>query len=576
VDARDDPDETSRRTARTNEEASMDMCRNSSAPTRRDLLKLGATAVAAGGVSAVTDLAAPRPALAQTPKRGGVLRLAHQLDPVGLDPHQTISFATMIPLSFIYSRLMKVKAGPIVKPGTYPVETDLAESWTQPSETTYVFKLRKGVRWHPKPPVNGRELTAEDVKYTYERFLTMKANGNRPVLEMVDRIEVLDRYTVKFTLSEPFAWFLDALAATSTWIVAREAVEKFGDLKRAEAAIGTGPFMLERHEPNVRLAFVRHPHYFVAGLPHVDGVDLTIDADPASRFSGWLSGRYDFAPEYQQVVRRTDLDVARRRKPNLQTAEYVWFTGGYTAVKLDQEPFKDVRVRRAMGRASNWREFLESSPHALGEGAPNVAVPPASAEWSIPLAELTPEGRELYEQDLPAARRLLAQAGYPSGFKAPCESTAGYGPDYVDRMSIALKNYKAAGIDAELKLKEYGAYISSTIYGKFDKMMFGLRGAWIDPDAYLYRTLMPGQPLNAAGVNDPKLTEMLRLQRRTFDEKKRRDLIFDIQRHVAHHAYYLYDASQKVVSAWEPYVKNYGPNNGFDYGGRMVAVWLDR
>ena len=135
MDARDDPDETSLRTARTNEEASLDMCRNSTAPTRRDLLKLGATAVAAGGVIAVTDLAAPRPALAQTPKRGGVLRLAHQLDPVGLDPHQTISFATMIPLSFIYSRLMKVKAGPMVKPGTYPVETDLAESWTQPSDT---------------------------------------------------------------------------------------------------------------------------------------------------------------------------------------------------------------------------------------------------------------------------------------------------------------------------------------------------------------------------------------------------------------------------------------------------------
>ena len=156
----------------------MDMYRDSTAPTRRDFLKLGATAVAAGGVVAVTDLAAPRPAIAQTPKRGGVLRLAHQLDPVGLDPHQTISFATMIPLSFIYSRLMKVKAGPMVKPGTYPVEPDLTESWTQPSDTTYVFKLRKGVRWHPKPPVNGRELTAEDIKYTYERFLTIKGNGN--------------------------------------------------------------------------------------------------------------------------------------------------------------------------------------------------------------------------------------------------------------------------------------------------------------------------------------------------------------------------------------------------------------
>src|SRR5262245_24250355 len=74
----------------------------------------------------------------------------------------------MVPLSFAYSRLVKVKAGPAVKPMTYPIEPDLAESWTQPSDTTYVFKLRRGVRWHNKPPVNGRELTADDVKYTYQ------------------------------------------------------------------------------------------------------------------------------------------------------------------------------------------------------------------------------------------------------------------------------------------------------------------------------------------------------------------------------------------------------------------------
>lgn len=537
--------------------------------SRRDLLKLGGAAMAATALGS-------GPATAQTPKRGGVFRIAHQLDPVGWDPHQTLSFATMTMLSFTHSRLMKVKAGPLVTPGTYPVEPDLAESWSQPSDTTYVFRLKRGVRWHGKPPVNGRELTADDVKYTYERFLATKGNGNKPVLEMVDRIEALDRYTVKFTLSEPFTPFLDALAATSTWIIAREAVEKFGDLKKPEAVIGTGPWMLERHEPNAKVVFVRNPTYFILGLPYVDGVEATIDVDPASRFSAWLSGKYDFGPEYQQVVRRVDLEIARPRKPGLQTADYVWFTGGYTAVKLDQEPFKDVRVRRAMGRASNWREFLEASPHAMGRGAPNPAVPAAAAEWSIPIAELTREGRELYEQDIPAAKRLLAQAGYPNGFKVPCESTAGYGPDYMDRMSIALKNYKAAGIETELRLKEYGAYIASTIYGKFEKMTFGLRGAWLDPDAYLYRAYMPGQPLNAAGVDDPRLTEMIKLQRRTADPAKRRDIIWDIQRHVAHHAYYLYDASQKVVSAWEPYVRNWAPNNGFDYGGRMLAAWLDR
>src|SRR5438105_10967462 len=133
--------------------------------TRRDVMKLGGAALAAGTVG--TQI--PRPAVAaQTPRRGGILKAAVITDPLGFDPHATISFATMVPLSFAYSRLVKVKAGPSVKPTTFPIEGDLAESWAQPNETTYVFRLRKGVRWHPKPPVNGRELTDADVKYTYD------------------------------------------------------------------------------------------------------------------------------------------------------------------------------------------------------------------------------------------------------------------------------------------------------------------------------------------------------------------------------------------------------------------------
>jgi peptide/nickel transport system substrate-binding protein len=116
-----------------------------------------------------------------------------------------------------------------------PIEPDLAESWTQASDTTYIFKLRKGVRWHNKPPVNGRELTAEDLKYTYERLLTVRGNPNRSMLDQVEKIEALDRYTVKFTLSEPFAWFVDYLATTVMWILPREAVERYGDLRRASA-----------------------------------------------------------------------------------------------------------------------------------------------------------------------------------------------------------------------------------------------------------------------------------------------------------------------------------------------------
>ena len=542
--------------------------------SRRDALKVGGAALA---LAVTGSHGAAAPAEAQTPKRGGVLRLTVQADPLHFDPHQTISFVTMVPLSLVYSRLVKVKAGPSVRPMTYPIEPDLAESWTQQNDTTYVFKLRKGVRWHPKPPLNGRELTADDVKYTYERFLTITGNPNKPVLEYVDRIEAVDKHTVKFTLKEPNAWFLDLLASTSTWIVAKECVEKFGDLKKVESVVGTGPWMLERWEPNVKLVYVRNPNYFVPGLPYADGVDMLIDKDPSSRLATWLSGKTDFGPEYQHAVRWLDAPLARQRKPGLQTAEYTWLTSGSTGFKLANPPFGDLRVRRAMARASNVAEVFEALAFSQGHWTPNPIVPAAFAEWSIPIDQLGPEGKKLYEFNTAEAKRLLAEAGHPNGFKTTVEAPAAvYGPDFDDFVQITLKNWKAAGIDADLKLKEYGAFISSTIFGKFDGMFLGLRGAWADPEAYFYRWFMPGQPLNVWGVNDPKLIDMIKLQRRTFDVAKRKQVIFDIQRYLADQALFGPDGSIKILSAWDAHIKNYMPNNGFDYGGRLMAAWIDR
>ena len=540
---------------------------------RRDLLKLAGGALAAG---ASLDLAAPGPATAQAPKRGGVFRICAVADPSGFDPHLTVNWWTQISLSFTHSRLLRHRAGPGIAPGTFPLEGDLAESWSQTNDTTYVFKLRRGVRWHPRPPVNGRELTAEDVKYTYERFLGTKGNPNRTALESVDRIEAPDRHTVRFVLKEPYAWFPDALASTTTWIVAREAVEQFGDLRKPEASIGTGPWMLERYEPNVRTTFVRNPGYFLPGLPHADGVELTVDADAASRLAAWLSGRYDFAPEYGMVVRRVDLDVARRRKPSLQMADYVWMITGVTAMKVEQEPFRDVRVRRALATANNWKEILQGLGLYDGQGGPSPAIPTALTEWSIPIEQLPPEGRRLYEHNPAEARRLLAEAGPPKGFKTPLETTPGVGPDFVDSVQITLRHWKEVGVEVDLKLKEMGAFISSSIFGRFEKMMITIRGGPLYPDPYLSSWHLPGQLLNSAGVNDPKLTEMIRVQRRTFDVPKRREVLHDIQRYLSQQAYYLWGPAGKVVAAWEPHVKNFGPNLGNDYGGRLLAAWLDR
>src|SRR5213083_967487 len=179
--------------------------------SRRDLLKAG---LATGITVSVWPLAGPQAlwgADVGPPRRGGILRV-RGFDPPNFDPHLTIAGFTQSTVSFVYSKLLRHKVGGDVPPGTFILEPDLAERWEEIDDTTYVFHMRKGVKWHNKPPVNGRELVAEDVKFTYDRFLTEPGNAMRHMLDPVDRVEVVDRYTVKFLLKEPYIWLVSVLA----------------------------------------------------------------------------------------------------------------------------------------------------------------------------------------------------------------------------------------------------------------------------------------------------------------------------------------------------------------------------
>ncbi|HXG02487.1 MAG TPA: ABC transporter substrate-binding protein [Candidatus Binatia bacterium] len=537
--------------------------------TRRELLALG-------GLTALGAAVTPRPGVAQAPRRGGTLSL-RMWDPPHFDPHGPggLSYKLHTLMSFTHSRLVRHRAGPGVAPGTFPLEGDLAESWTQPNETTYVFRLRRGVRWHPKPPVNGRELTAEDVRYTVERFLTTKGNANAFMLKMVDRVEAVDRYTVRFTLKEPFAWFLDVLASPMTVaVVARECVDQFGDLKKPESFLGTGPWMLDSYRPNQGLTFVRHPQYFVAGLPHIDRIEVTVDEDNASRISSFLAGKYDLGWENPGTINRTDwVQIKDKVKRRLQTAEFPSNVMSHISMRTDQKPFSDVRVRRAISLAIDRQGIIDAT--AEGVGVFNPPVPAALKDWSLPVDRLG-EGARWYRHDPKEARRLLAEAGYPNGFPASmCFTTYG-STVLVDAAQLVLKYLKDVGIDTKLDQREYGAYISTCFYGNFPSMAFGPQTPFLEPDTFLYGQYYPGEPRNQSHVNDPVVADLLVRQRRTFEPARRRDLIYDIQRHLAQQQYYVQLASGVYVAVWDAALKNYGPNLGYDYGGRLVAAWLDR
>jgi len=232
----------------------------------------------------------PKPSDA-TPKRGGVFRMPAP-EPPTLDPHLNAGFTTHLYATLIYSCLVRLPAGPELRgPGDHRILPDLAEKWEWPNPTTLVFKLRRGVRFHNKPPVNGREVTADDVKYSLERFRARSAVGQR--LEPVQSIDVLDRHTVRLVLREPYAPLLNHLSNTANCaILPREAEERFRDFNSAEASIGTGPFVLRSYERGVRAVYERNPTFHMPGLPYLDILQRLKDAFGMPTFAYQVSGEY--------------------------------------------------------------------------------------------------------------------------------------------------------------------------------------------------------------------------------------------------------------------------------------------
>jgi peptide/nickel transport system substrate-binding protein len=540
--------------------------------SRRDLLKAG---LAAGITVSAWPLHHPSALWGEEagpPKRGGILRV-RGFDPPHFDPHIATANFTQSTLSFTHSKLVRHKVGAEVPPGAFIVEPDLAERWEELDDTTYVFHLRQGVKWHNKPPVNGREFVAEDVKFTYDRFLTEKSNGNRYLLDSVDRIEVVDRYTVKFILKEPFVWFLSVLAyPTSTWIVPPEVAQQYGDFKKVETAIGTGPFILERYEPNVKSVFKRNPDYYREGQPYVDGVEWLVITDESTGLAMYRTGQLDCGPGTSWAVRQQDLDSLKKTHPHLRYQDFQSQSGSGITMRTDMPPFNDVRVRRAISHAIDRQALIEA---VWGRGEPTPAVSRGLVEWSLPIEQLGP-GAKYYQYDPKEARRLLAEAGYPKGFKTPLIVSSGYGRDLLDDAQMIMRFLKDVGIEAELKVQEHGAYVATTVQGKYEGMIRGPIGIAYEPDRRLYRAYAADSSLNTGHVNDSTLSAMVKEQRRTKDLEARKKLIHDIQRYEAEQQYYVYLNSNTITASWQPYMKNFSPNQGFDYGNRAAALWLDR
>jgi peptide/nickel transport system substrate-binding protein len=506
---------------------------------------------------------APTAAPAQ-PKRGGTFNIAAFSNPPHLDPHQTATglFHFSGP-GMIYNRLVRFKIGPDVPSPSSIVEGDLAESWTQPDDITYIFKMRPGVKWHNIAPVNGRDFVADDVKYSFERQIAEKVNATQ--LAGVEKIEVVDKATLKITRDKPDADGLAGLAAYWNKVVAREAVAVNGDLKQGPN-IGTGPWILETFDMNSEWVLKRNPDYFRKGLPYLDAYRrLRID-DETVRENSFVAKSQDV---YSLVASEPDLV---RKAPGIEFTRWRQMGGGYEVVmRVDLPPFTDKRVRQAISKAFDRQAIIDSVYFTRGWHSVGVQLP--GLDYALPEDEM----KKAYTRDLEGARKLLADAGYPNGFEVEV-LVPNYNLQYTTTAELAVSQLRDIKIEGKIKMVEPAFYTDQILQkGNFIVYM-GPTSAFPSANADLLGRHHSKGQRNASHINDPKLDDLIEKQAvMVKDPEGRKKLLLDIQRQILDDAHFIYLVTNISATAKWPYVKDFWPAVGTSQDtAHSEVVWLDK
>src|ERR1700730_10182295 len=189
-------------------------------------------------------------------------------------------------------------------------------------------------------------------------------------------------------------------------------------------------------------------------------------------------------------------------------------------------------------------------------------------------------GAKYYKYDPAGAKSLLAAAGFPDGLKVDMISTPGYGQVFVQGVELVQQDLKAAGIDTNIKMQEYTAYIASTFKGQIEgdtSLVFGLETPFTEPHDFLFNMYHPNGTRNHASVNDPKLNGMIEQQMRMLDKVEREKQIFDVQRYIADQMHYPPGGASVRVATLQPNVKDFYPRSDFGFGAELAPkVWLDK
>jgi peptide/nickel transport system substrate-binding protein len=424
-----------------------------------------------------------------------------------LDPADTEGLITPFMLLYaLHDAVVKPMPGGINTPG-------LAESWSLAKDgVTYEFALRKGARFH-----NGDPVTAEDVKFSFERY---RGSGAKLLKEKVKEVQVAAPDRVRFVLREPWPDFMASYGTSATgagWIVPKKYIDKVGEEGFKRHPIGAGPYKFVSFTPGVELVLEAFADYW-RKPPAVKRVVMRSIPDESTRAAAVKTGEVDVAYLFGGV-----LAEELRRTPGVKIVAPLVY-GIYWLDFLDQwdpkSPWSDRRVRQAASLAID-RQALNQA-EMLGFGKITGSFVPPTFDFALPIEPPAFDPRR--------ARQLLADAGYPNGFEAGDLSPL---PPYTALGEAVASYLQAVGIKSRVRTMERAAFLASWREKKLKGLLIGATGAAGNAAARL-EPFVTRTGIYAYGVL-PELEDLFYRQAKELDRKQREAMLHQIQKSVAEH-----------------------------------------
>jgi len=470
----------------------------------------------------------------------------------------------------------------------------LAESWEMLDPTTIVFHIRQGVHWHNKAPMNGRELTAYDVEYNYQRYLGMGQFSECEPCYAVFRlgdiswesIEATDKWTVVFKLTEPDIWALEEIlsAEGASLIYPPEVIDLYGDATDWRNQVGTGPFMLTDFIEGSSTTFKKNPNYWGYDekypenrLPYVDEARILVLPDESTRLAALRSGKIDWV-----LPSISNVDIADSLKnTNPEIVQYSFQSRSLNSYFINQDipALSDVRVRAAMQMAIDLEKINDL--YYRGQGFSEPMGPVGTPGWYIPFDEWPEDIKQEYTYDPAGAEALLDAAGYPrgaDGFRFKTEMNLA---DYSDQSytELVISYWRAVGIDAELKVTPGAEWFMGVVVEKDFHHILWEAGNLVFEESLLTKFYGDHDMWWAQSfkMNDEAFDLIIEnmLAATTFDEYK--SLAREADWHAIENHWQGWGVGAPAVQAANPWLKGWNGERamGFHHNQVVARLWID-